>query len=87
MDKRVAVYNNNTGVIETMSSLLAGEGLKMVAVTGRAQLQELLRAQEIQLLLLDVELDGRGWGEGIEMIHFRTGCGDRQDHGTECRCG
>ena len=41
----------------------------MVAVTGRAQLQELLRAQEIQLLLLDVELDGRGWGEGIEMIH------------------
>ena len=64
-----AVYNNNTGVVETMSSLLAGEGLKMVAVTGRAQLQELLRAQEIQLLLLDVELDGRGWGEGIEMIH------------------
>ena len=47
MEKRVAVYNNNTGVIETMSSLLAGEGLKMVAVTGRAQLQELLRAQEI----------------------------------------
>ena len=69
MEKRVAVYNNNTGVIEIMSSLLAGEGLKMVAVTGRAQLQELLRAQEIQLLLLDVELDGRGWGEGIEMIH------------------
>ena len=54
MEKRVAVYNNNTGVIEIMSSLLAGEGLKMVAVTGRAQLQELLRAQEIQLLLLDV---------------------------------
>ena len=69
MEKRVAVYNNNTGVIEIMSSLLAGEGLKMVAVTGRAQLQELLRAQEIQLLLLDVELDGKGWGEGIEMIH------------------
>ena len=69
MEKRVAVYNNNTGVIEIMSSLLAGEGLKMVEVTGRAQLQELLRAQEIQLLLLDVELDGRGWGEGIEMIH------------------
>ena len=39
MEKRVAVYNNNTGVIEIMSSLLAGEGLKMVAVTGRAQLQ------------------------------------------------
>ena len=74
MEKRVAVYNNNTGVVETMSSLLAGEGLKMVAVTGRAQLQELLRAQEVQLLLLDVELDGRGWGEGIEMIH----CSGRQ---------
>ena len=79
MEKRVAVYNNNTGVIETMSSLLAGEGLKMVAVTGRAQLQELLRAQEIQLLLLD-DYDPH-------YHHFRTGCGDRQDHGTECRCG
>ena len=65
MEKKVAVYNNNTGVIETMSSLLAGEGLKMVAVTGRAQLQELLRAKEIQLLLLEVELDGKGWGEGL----------------------
>ena len=61
MEKKVAVYNNNTGVIETMSSLLAGEGLKMLAVTGRVQLQELLRAQEIQLLMLDVELDGKGW--------------------------
>ena len=65
MEKRVAVYNNNTGVIETMSSLLAGEGLKMVAVTGRAQLQELLRAQEIQLLLLDVELDGKVGERGL----------------------
>ena len=70
MEKRVAVYNNNTGVIEIMSSLLAGEGLKMVAVTGRAQLHELLRAQEIQLLLLDVELDGRGVSTGQ-----RTGTG------------
>lgn len=68
MDRKVAVYNNNTGVIETMTSLLAGEGLKIVAVAGRTQLQELLRAQEIQLLLLDVALDGKGYGEGIELI-------------------
>ena len=69
METKVAVYNNHTGVTETMSSLLAGEGLKMVAVTGRGQLQELLRVREIQLLILDVELDGNGWGEGMEMIH------------------
>ncbi len=68
MKRKVAVYNNNTGVAETMSALLAGEGVKMIAVTGKAQLKELLRAQAIQLLLLDVELDGTGWGEGIELI-------------------
>ncbi len=68
MERKVAVYNNNTGVAETMSALLAGEGMKMIAVTGKAQLKELLRAQAIQLLLLDVELDGTGWGDGIELI-------------------
>ena len=68
MKRKVAVYNNNTGVAETMSALLAGEGVKMIAVTGKAQLKELLRAQAIQLLLLDVELDGTGWGDGIELI-------------------
>lgn len=68
MERKVAVYNNNTGVAETMSALLAGEGMKMIAVTGKAQLKELLRAQVIQLLLLDVELDGTGWGDGIELI-------------------
>lgn len=68
MERKVAVYNNNTGVSETMSALLAGEGMKMIAVTGKAQLKELLRAQAIQLLLLDVELDGTGWGDGIELI-------------------
>ena len=68
MERKVAVYNNNTGVADTMSALLAGEGMKMIAVTGKAQLKEMLRAQAIQLLLLDVELDGTGWGEGIELI-------------------
>lgn len=68
MERKVAVYNNNTGVAETMSALLTGEGMKMITVTGKAQLKELLRAQAIQLLLLDVELDGTGWGEGIELI-------------------
>ena len=82
MEKRVAVYNNNTGVVETMSSLLAGEGLKMVAVTGRAQLQELLRAQEIQLLLLKIgalRLDGLRRG-GKLLEHELIGFRDLADH-------
>ena len=69
MERKVAVYNNNTGVTETMSSLLAGEGLKMIAVTDEKRLKEMLRFQEIHLLMLDVELDGKGWGAGIELIH------------------
>ena len=37
----------------------------MVAVTGRHSYRNTAWAQGIQLLLLDVELDGRGWEKAL----------------------
>lgn len=64
----VAVYSNNTGVAETMSALLVGEGMNMIIVMEKTQLQDLLQAQTIQLLLLDMELDDNSLCDGIALI-------------------
>ena len=69
MEKRVAVYNNNTGVIEIMSSLLAGEGLKMVAERTRYLKENpkgvgsMCKAMEE----LRVESYAEGKAEGVEI--------------------
>lgn len=68
MERMVAVYSNNTGVAETMSALLVGEGMNMIIVMEKTQLQDLLQAQTIQLLLLDMELDDNSLCDGIALI-------------------
>lgn len=72
MDKKVAVYNDNTGISERMAPLLAGEAVQMEIADNWEELLELLKEKRIQLLLLDVELNGRGWSNGVEVIaHIR----------------
>lgn len=66
--KKVLVYNNQTGIAEKMEPLLAGEGLRMVTAPDVEQLRGLLEDKEIQLMLVDVELGGKGWDKGIELI-------------------
>lgn len=66
--KQVAVYNDNTGVAEMMEPLFAGESIELIVAREYGQLRELLEQQEVQLLLIDVELDGKGWGSGVETI-------------------
>lgn len=66
--KKVLVYNNQTGIAEKMEPLLAGEGLQMVTAADVEQLRGLLEDKEIQLMLVDVELGGKGWDKGIELI-------------------
>lgn len=66
--RKVLVYNNQTGIAETMEPLLIGEGLQMVVAPDVEQLREILEDKEIQLMLVDVELGGKGWDKGIELI-------------------
>ena len=68
--KNILVFNNNTGVVELMSPLFAGEGMHMMVASDVDELEDILEREEIHLMLVDVELDGTGWGGGIELISF-----------------
>ena len=68
MEKNVLVYNNNTGIAEKMASLLAGEGLSMLVSADIHQLKQMLDTEKIHMMLVDVELNDKGWDKGIEMI-------------------
>lgn len=68
MEKKVLVYNNNTGIAEKMETLLEGEGLSMLVSADLEQLQQVLDTEKIHLMLIDVELNDKGWDKGIEMI-------------------
>ncbi len=66
--KKVLVYNNQTGIAEKMEPLFIGEGLQITVAADPGQLRSLLEDKEIQLMLVDVELGGKGWDKGIELI-------------------
>lgn len=70
MDKNILVYNNNTGIVETMGALFTGENMKMLVASDIKELMKILEYQDIHLMLIDVELDGTGWGSGIELIQY-----------------
>lgn len=68
MNKNVMIYNNTTGIAEKMEPLLKGEGLSVLVAANLEQLQTLLEDVKIHLMLVDVELNDKGWDKGIEMI-------------------
>lgn len=70
MERNIVVYNNNTGVVETMSPLFAGEDINMLVVTDLEELISAIDRGVMQLMLIDVELSESGWGSGIEMITY-----------------
>lgn len=68
MDKNIVIYNDNTGVSEKMGMLFAGENIRVRVARSLEELLELLREGTIKLMLIDVELDGRDWHEGVEVL-------------------
>jgi len=70
MDKNILVYNNNTGIVETMGALFTGENMRMLVASDVKELMKILEYEDIHLMLVDVELDGTGWGSGIELIQY-----------------
>ena len=68
MEKNILVYNNLTGSGEKMASLLVSEGFSVLVAADIEQLQERLGSSELHLMLVDVELNDKGWDRGIEMI-------------------
>lgn len=68
MKKNILIYNNQTGIAEKMIPLCAGEGLSVVVAADVEDLYGILKRLEIHLMLVDVELNDKGWDKGIEMI-------------------
>ena len=68
MEKNILVYNNQTGIAEKMIPLCTGEGLSVLVAASVGQLFDILEKSEIHLMLVDIELNDKGWDKGIEMI-------------------
>ena len=51
-----------------MMPLCAGEGLSVVIAADVEDLYGILKRLEVHLMLVDVELNDKGWDKGIEMI-------------------
>ncbi len=68
MEKNIAIYNDNTGISEKMGALFAGEDICVQVVDTSENLLRLLGESRIHLMLIDVELDGRGWCKGVEVL-------------------
>ena len=66
--RNILVYNNQTGIAEKMKPLFSREGLETVVVADTQQLYNAIETTEIHLMLVDVELNDKGWDRGIEMI-------------------
>ena len=66
--RNILIYNNQTGIADKMKPLLSSEGLETVVVADTEQLYTAIETMDIHLLLVDVELNDKGWDKGIEMI-------------------
>lgn len=66
--RNILIYNNQTGIAEKMRPLFLREGLETVVVADVEKLYVAIETMEIHLLLVDVELNDKGWDRGIEMI-------------------
>ena len=72
MERNLVVYNDNTGISEKMGALFAGESIHMQVAGSLEELLSLMEEGRMHLVLIDVELDGKGWCNGIEVLaHIR----------------
>lgn len=76
MEKKIVVFNNHTGIMETMEPLFAGEGIHMLVASTMKELLQMLNTGKMHLMLIDVELEAKGLGSGIEIIAGLRGKSD-----------
>lgn len=74
MKRNIVLYNNSTGVVGVMQTLFVGEGLDVVSVPTLDDLLQLIKHENVHLILLDIELEGNGLGYGIETIEYIRRC-------------
>lgn len=68
MDRKIVVYNDNTGVSRKLNPLLAGEDMSLVVAASEEELFFGLKEEQTKLILIDVELNEMAWGKGVDLI-------------------
>lgn len=61
----ILVFNNNTGVVDVMRPLFAGEGYDVLEVRSLQQVWQYIEEGKVQILLTDIELTD---GDGMEAV-------------------
>lgn len=74
MTKNIAVFNNTTGIIEIMQGLFAAENLQMYKANDLEELFRLIEEVNIQVILIDLKLDGSRLGDEFELIQYVRNC-------------
>ncbi len=68
------IYNDNTGISKKMKRLFGGEELGLQVAGSESELFLSLQEERTKLILIDVELDGQDWGNGVVLISRLRKC-------------
>ncbi len=66
--ENIIVFNNHTGIVETMGPLFASEELNMTVASTRGELLDALHTGDIHLMVIDIDLEEAGLRSRIELI-------------------
>ncbi len=68
MERTVLVYNNQTEVAGKIEAPCAGENIDVAVVDSWEKLQARLATGRMYLILLDIVLEDKGWGNSMKLI-------------------
>ena len=68
MDKKLIIYNDKTGISQKIAPFLQNEDMEICIAKNQEELMSYLSEDQDKLLLLDVELNGLDWYNGVEML-------------------
>lgn len=70
MNENILVFSKTTGIVETMRPFFEGEGYNVYVANDFEVVLQILRSENIHLLLIAVELEQQAWNGRIEMLRY-----------------
>ena len=74
MKRKIAMYNSSTRLAETLNSLFEKECMNLVVASTLKELLQLIKNEDIHLILLGIELERIGLRNGIKTINLIRRC-------------
>lgn len=70
MEQNILVLTNTPYIVNNLSPLFLGEGLRLNQVKNMEQLLQQIKIQKVHLIMLDIKLDENGLNQGIRIIQY-----------------